>query len=276
MKLQNVHGDPIFTKINKYKKQYEYLTKDIDTEVIIVGGGVTGSIVGYYFSKNNIPAVILEKERIAHGSTSITTSFLQYELDSNAKELEEYTCIDNVIISYKLGLKALDELDEFIKEYVNKCKDERKDTLLYISKKYEVGEMKEEYEISVNKLKNIYMDKKEYLESLLSKILPHDVVKEQGTGYVVDCLKSSFKVIKESNSYEETIKKAIALGNDTDTTAAVAGGIAGALYGFENIPKKWFENLRGKDEVYELINKIDFKSEKLSERVEIINEDIKQ
>ena len=51
------------------------------------------------------------------------------------------------------------------------------------------------------------MDKKEYLESLLSKILPHDVVKEQVTGYVVDCLKSSFKVIKESNSYEETIKK---------------------------------------------------------------------
>ena len=221
-----------------------------------MGGGVTGSIVGYYFSKNNIPTVILEKERIAHGSTSITTSFLQYELDSNAKELEEYTCIDNVIISYKLGLKALDELDEFIKEYVNKCKDERKDTLLYISKKYEVGEMKDEYDISVNKLKNIYMDKKEYLESLLSKILPHDVVKEQGTGYVVDCLKSSFKVIKESNSYEETIKKAIALGNDTDTTAAVAGGIAGVLYGFENIPKKWFE--------------------KLSERVEIINEDIKQ
>ena len=75
MTLQNVHGDPIFTKINKHKKQYEYLTNDIDTEVIIVGGGVTGSIVGYYFSKNNIPAVILEKERIAHGSTSITTSF---------------------------------------------------------------------------------------------------------------------------------------------------------------------------------------------------------
>ena len=136
------------------------------------------------------------------------------------------------------------------------------------------NDFEKSYEISVNKLKNIYKDKKEYLESLLSKILPDDVVKEQGTGYVVDCLKSSFKVIKESNSYEETIKKAIALGNDTDTTAAVAGGIAGALYGFENIPKKWFENLRGKDEIYELINKIDFKSEKLSERVEIINEDI--
>ena len=150
MTLQNVYGDPIFTKINKHKKQYEYLTKDIDTEVIIVGGGVTGSIVGYYFSKANIGAVILEKERIAHGSTSITTSLLQYELDSNARELEEYTTLDNVITSYKLGLKALDEIEQFIKEYGNKCKYEKKDTLLYTSKEFEVKEMKEEYEIRKN------------------------------------------------------------------------------------------------------------------------------
>ena len=150
MTLQNVHGDPIFTKINKHKKKYEYLTKDIDTEVIIVGGGVTGSIVGYYFSKNNIPAVILEKERIAHGSTSITTSLLQYELDSNARDLEEYTSLENIITSYKLGLKALDELDEFIKEYGNKCKYEKKDTLLYTSKECEVKAMEEEYKTRKN------------------------------------------------------------------------------------------------------------------------------
>ena len=150
MPLENVHGDPIFTKINKVKKQYEYLTEDIETDVAIVGGGVTGAILGYYFSKANIHAVILEKERIAHGSTSITTSLLQYELDSNARELEEYTTLDNVITSYKLGLKALDEIEQFIKEYGNKCKYEKKDTLLYTSKEYEVKEMKEEYEIRKN------------------------------------------------------------------------------------------------------------------------------
>jgi len=147
MPLENVHGTPMFTKNSKIKKQYEYLTEDLDTEVIIVGGGVTGSIVGYYFSKANIPAVILEKERVAHCSTSITTSLLQYELDSNARQLEEYTTLDNVIMSYKLGLKALDEIDEFIKGYGNKCKYQRKDTLLYTSKDEEIKEMKEEYEI---------------------------------------------------------------------------------------------------------------------------------
>lgn len=147
MPLENVHGTPMFTKNSKIKKQYEYLTEDLDTEVIIVGGGVTGSIVGYYFSKANIPAVILEKERVAHCSTSITTSLLQYELDSNARQLEEYTTLDNVIMSYKLGLKALDEIDKFIKKYGNKCKYQRKDTLLYTSKDEEIKEMKEEYEI---------------------------------------------------------------------------------------------------------------------------------
>ena len=51
MPLENVYGDPIFTKINKVKKQYEYLTEDIETDVVIVGGGVTGAILWYYFSK---------------------------------------------------------------------------------------------------------------------------------------------------------------------------------------------------------------------------------
>ena len=150
MPLNNVHGNPMFTKNSKIKKQYEYLTEDLETEVIIIGGGVTGSIAGYYFSKANIPAVILEKERVAHCSTSITTSLLQYELDSNARDLEEYTTLENIITSYKLGLKALDEIDEFIKTHGNKCKHEKKDTLLYTSKSEEIGEMKEEYKIRKN------------------------------------------------------------------------------------------------------------------------------
>ncbi len=150
MNIQYVQGDCIFTRINDVKKQYEYLTKDIETDVIIVGGGVTGAILGYYFSKNNIKATILEKARIAHGSTSITTSLLQYELDSNANQLKQYTTIDKVIKSYKLGIKALNEIDEFIKEYGNVCDYKVVDTLLYTAKKLEIREMEEEYNIRKN------------------------------------------------------------------------------------------------------------------------------
>ncbi|MFL0166299.1 NAD(P)/FAD-dependent oxidoreductase [Candidatus Clostridium helianthi] len=147
MNIQYVQGECFFRRINKLKKQYEYLTEDINTEVIIVGGGVTGAILGYYFTKNNIDAVILEKSRIAHGSTSITTSLLQYELDSKAMELKAYTSIDNVIKSYKLGIKALDEIEEFINEYGNTCEFKKTDSFLYTDKKIEIKEIEQEYKI---------------------------------------------------------------------------------------------------------------------------------
>jgi glycine/D-amino acid oxidase-like deaminating enzyme len=143
--IQYVQGDCIFTRTNKLIKQYEYLTEDIDTEVIIVGGGVTGAILGYYFTKNNINAVILEKSRIAHGSTSITTSLLQYELDSNAMELKAYTSLNNIIRSYELGIKALDEIEEFVNEYGNTCDFKRVDGFLYTAKDLEKKELEEEY-----------------------------------------------------------------------------------------------------------------------------------
>jgi len=62
MDIQYVQGKPLFTYINKDKKQYPYLTENIETEVCIIGGGVTGAIASYYLSKNNIKIVLLEKK----------------------------------------------------------------------------------------------------------------------------------------------------------------------------------------------------------------------
>lgn len=150
MDLHYTQGKAIFTNINKVQKQYPYLVEDIDTDVVVIGGGVTGAIVSYYMSTAGINCTLLEKTRIAHGSTSITTSLLQYELDSNVRELEQYTSLENVIGSYKLGVKALKEIDEFINEYGNLCNYEKRDTLLYTNKQLEIGEMKEEYQIRKN------------------------------------------------------------------------------------------------------------------------------
>lgn len=147
MEVQFVQGHPFFTNKNKVEKQYNYLTEDIETDVIIVGGGVTGSILGYYFSKEGISSVILEKSRVAHGSTSITTSLLQYELDSNLMALTEYVSLNHAINSYKLGIKALDEIEKFIKQHGNKCDYIKRDTLLYTAKKLEKEELYEEYKL---------------------------------------------------------------------------------------------------------------------------------
>ena len=145
MKVQFVQGKPIFTDLNKVPIQYKYLVEDKESEVIIVGGGVTGAILGYYFSKNGISSVLLEKGRIAHGSTSITTALLQYELDEMLNSLLQYTSYENIITSYKLDLKALDEIKEFIKVNGNECNYVERDCLLYTDKKLEEKELYEEY-----------------------------------------------------------------------------------------------------------------------------------
>ena len=60
-------------------------------------------------------------------------------------------------------------------------------------------------------------------------------------------------VLLQTDSYEEAVKQAVLLGNDTDTTACVAGGLAGILYGFEGIPKRWLQALREKEKVEVLL-----------------------
>lgn len=145
--MDYVKGKSIFTSLNSVPKQYQYLTEDIDTDVVIIGGGVTGAILGYYFSKNNINSVLLEKDRVAHLSTSITTSLLQYELDSNESELRSVTSTQNTIKAYKAGLDALSEIENIINRYGNYCNFKKTDCLLYTNKKLECKEIEQEYNL---------------------------------------------------------------------------------------------------------------------------------
>lgn len=56
-------------------------------------------------------------------------------------------------------------------------------------------------------------------------------------------------VLERTATYEDAVKTAIMLGDDTDTIACVTGGLAGILYGFENIPLRWRDALRGKEQL---------------------------
>lgn len=76
-----------------------------------------------------------------------------------------------------------------------------------------------------------------------------------GSGYVVDCLLSSMDALSSASSFEEAVIRAIRYGNDTDTTAAVTGGLAGLVFGLEGIPHNWISGLRLEREQAETIEK---------------------
>lgn len=87
----------------------------------------------------------------------------------------------------------------------------------------------------------------------LQSIRPEDSSKGAGSGYVVDCLRSARWAV-EQGEYETAVKAAVALGQDTDTTACVAGGVAGVRDGVEAIPMRWREKLRGMEIVAPLLD----------------------
>ena len=59
-----------------------------------------------------------------------------------------------------------------------------------------------------------------------------------------------------SDSYSETVLKAVNLGEDTDTTGAIAGGLAGIYFGIENIPKKWIDKLVKSNDIKNLAERL--------------------
>lgn len=84
------------------------------------------------------------------------------------------------------------------------------------------------------------------------KDTPENQIKS--TGYVVYTLEAAIWCLVNSSSYEEVILKAVNLGDDTDTVAAITGGLAGLYYGYDNIPDKWKVKLQKRDWIDSLLN----------------------
>ena len=84
--------------------------------------------------------------------------------------------------------------------------------------------------------------------------LPENQIRS--SGYVVHSLEASIWCLLTTSNYKDAVLKAVNLGHDTDTTAAITGGLAALYYGVESIPAEWLNILARKNEIDELISRI--------------------
>jgi ADP-ribosyl-[dinitrogen reductase] hydrolase len=78
----------------------------------------------------------------------------------------------------------------------------------------------------------------------------------RGTGYVVDCLEAAAWCFAETSSYEDAVLRAVNLGEDSDTTAAVCGQLAGAFYGQNGIPRRWRDQVAMSGDIIALAERL--------------------
>lgn len=108
---------------------------------------------------------------------------------------------------------------------------------------------------AISKIADCYHDDHKMLAELEFHIRPFDDIEPTGSGYVVDTLRAAKKALS-INSYQHGVRYAVSLGQDTDTTACIVGGIIGLRDGVETIPNVWLEGLRGKDLCMPMIEKL--------------------
>ena len=130
---------------------------------------------------------------------------------------------------------------------------------LYMIKLLEGIDKQEAYKIIQKEDYSMFSDEsKEYYKRIIKddlNTLKVDQIKS--SGYVVESLEAAMWVLLKAKDYKETIIGAVNLGGDTDTISAIAGSMAGIIYGIETFPNDWVDALAQKDYLVELATRFE-------------------
>ncbi|WP_270181622.1 NAD(P)/FAD-dependent oxidoreductase [Alkalihalobacillus sp. CinArs1] len=144
MDLHN--GKPFWPTLQQHKTLFPKLKSSISCDVLIIGGGIAGTIMARMLSDYQLKTVLLEKDEIGSGSTAANTGLLQFSNDEFLVDLIDSIGEEKAVYFYKLCLKALDELDKYHSYLPSPADFNRVDSLYYASSDRHAKKLKNEFE----------------------------------------------------------------------------------------------------------------------------------
>jgi len=124
---------------NGYLSDYPPLRRDLATDVLIVGGGITGALIGHRLAMNGVDVAIVDRRHIGFGSTSASTCFLQYEIDVPLFELSEKIGVKDASRAYRLCADAIDDLASICNGITGAAEFRRQPSLWFASSDRDVA-----------------------------------------------------------------------------------------------------------------------------------------
>lgn len=143
----NIRTNETFWLIkNGLEASYPSLKTNIDTEILIVGGGITGALMSYKLLTQGYRVVLVDKRDVCNGSTAASTAMLQYEIDIPLHELILKRGMDCAVSSYKNCEKSIFKLKEIIRELNIECDFSLKKSIYFTNSEADLTFLKTEYD----------------------------------------------------------------------------------------------------------------------------------
>ncbi|PIF44739.1 glycine/D-amino acid oxidase-like deaminating enzyme [Chryseobacterium sp. 52] len=143
-------NEPFWLLKNGLTTSYPSLKSNENCDVLVIGGGITGSLIAHQMISEGYKTVLIDKREICNGSTSATTSMLQYEIDVPLFELTEMIGEKGAVASYKACSDAIDRLEKLSKLIKSDAGFKRKKSLYFAAKKKDVNWLQKEYKARKN------------------------------------------------------------------------------------------------------------------------------
>jgi len=143
MKLSS--GYPLSLIKNGLLFSYPKLERDIKTDVLVLGGGISGALAAHYLIQEGIDCTLVDARTIGLGSTCASTSLLQYEVDTPLHQLIKIVGEKKAVRSYKLVTSAIAKLAA-IAAKTGMRDFEMKKSLYYAAYKKDISYLKKEFE----------------------------------------------------------------------------------------------------------------------------------
>lgn len=138
-------NEPYWLKKNAFKKSYPSLDRSISTEILVIGGGITGALIAYQLLKEGKEVVLVDRRDVCNGSSAVSTAMLQYEIDVPLHQLIQQRGEDVAVSSYKSCEKAIFDLGKIVKEINSKCHFEPKKSVYFTSSRRDIKMLNAEY-----------------------------------------------------------------------------------------------------------------------------------
>jgi glycine/D-amino acid oxidase-like deaminating enzyme len=138
-------GYPYWAIKNGLLYDYPSLQGSLKTDVVIIGAGITGALMGEELASQGHSIVFLDEREVAWGSTAASTALLQYEIDTPLIELSELYGPSRALLAYRACVNAVHKLGRLAKS-VRDVDYAPAESLFYASSRSDIEPLEHEYQ----------------------------------------------------------------------------------------------------------------------------------